>query len=125
MLKPMRPYRAAWCVLVLVAATGCAARRARTSDVAATPLEEFIAKVREASLAPRPPRANDAASLEKTNPELIAARLALSISPTAENHRRVGELYARLGVADAAYDHFMAAIRLTPRDAAAWDGLAR
>jgi tetratricopeptide (TPR) repeat protein len=56
---------------------------------------------------------------------LSSARLLLSVSPVAGSHRRVATAYMRLGVLDAAYDHFKAALRLEPSDAASFDGLAR
>jgi tetratricopeptide (TPR) repeat protein len=88
-------------------------------------LESFIEKVRQLSAVARPPRPNEAATLERSDPELAEARLRLTVAPTAENHRRVAEAYARHRVLDAAYDHFAAALRLAPRDATSLDGLAR
>jgi tetratricopeptide (TPR) repeat protein len=88
-------------------------------------LESFIEKVRQLSAVARPPRPNDAATLEHSDPELTAARARLTFAPTAENHRRVAEAYARHGVLDAAYNHFAAALRLAPRDATSLDGRAR
>jgi len=117
--------RAIGCAIALVAVSGCAAHHTRTTDAASTPLEAFMAQVREASLTPPPPRKDDAVSIERTDQKLVAARLLLATTPTGEAHRRVAEAYARLGIRDAAYDHFTAAIRLNARDAAAWDGLAR
>src|SRR5690242_8396137 len=119
MRRAVQQLRVVGSALALVALTGCAAHRPRTTGDAAVPLEAFMAQVREATLAARPARANDAATIEKTDPELMAARLALAVSPTADSHRRVAEAYARLGVRDAAYDHFTIAIRLNPRDASA------
>ncbi len=37
----------------------------------------------------------------------------------------VAQAYLRAGILDKAHEHFTAASRLRPRDAAAWDGLAR
>lgn len=71
------------------------------------------------------PHTNEAVTLERRDPELLAARLALAVAPTAEHHRRVAEAYARLGVRDAAYNHFTEAIRLSRNDAASYDGRAR
>jgi Flp pilus assembly protein TadD len=45
--------------------------------------------------------------------------------PTAANHRAVAAQYLRHGIKDVAHEHFSAAVKLDPRDAAAWDGLAR
>jgi tetratricopeptide (TPR) repeat protein len=82
-------------------------------------------KVRALVAAPRPPRANEAATLEGSNAELSAARVALVIAPNARNHRQVAEAYVRLGVLDAAYDHYTAAVRLARNDATSYDGRAR
>ena len=116
--------RAAAAMLALVALTGCAARRAGTTTDR-TDLEAFIAKVRQLSLEARPARQPNAATIEATDKGLIAARLLLEQAPTAEHHRLVAASYVRLGVFDAAYDHFSAALRLDPRDSASLDGLAR
>jgi tetratricopeptide (TPR) repeat protein len=105
--------------------SGCAARHSRIPGDATSPLEAFIEQVRELSIQARPPRPNGAATLERTNPALAAARVLLEAAPTAENHRLVAEAYARAGVADTAYDHFSEALRLNPRDAASLDGRAR
>lgn len=86
---------------------------------------EAMARVRELMAAPRPPRANEPGTLEERNRELSVARLMLAMAATADNHRRVAEEYARLGVLDAAYDHFTAAIALAPNNATAYDGRAR
>jgi tetratricopeptide (TPR) repeat protein len=107
------------------ALTGCASHAQRVVADDQAPLETFIAKVREASLAARPARTNQAPSVERTDPELSAASAALAAAPTAENHRRIAEVYAHLGVRDAAFDQFTTAIRLDPRDAGSYDGLAR
>jgi Flp pilus assembly protein TadD len=108
-----------------VALSGCAARHARASGDSGTTLEAFIEKVRHLTLQPRPARQNDVATIERTDPALAAAQVLLSAAPTAEHHRLVAAAYLRIGVADAAYQHFSAALRLNPHDAASLDGLAR
>lgn len=119
-------YRAAAAgLLSVIALSGCAARHSRMADDGIVPLEAFIEKVRELTVQARPARQHDGATLERTNPALIAARALLEASPTAENHRRVAEAYARAGVADAAFSHFSDALRLNPRDAVSLDGRAR
>ena len=110
---------------VLVTLSGCAARHARTDADSGTSLEAFIERVRQLTLEARPPRQNDAAMIESTDPALVAAQVLVKASPTAEHHRIVAAAYLRHGVADAAYDHFSAALRLDPHDAASLDGLAR
>src|SRR5262245_48381777 len=120
--------RAAAFVLSAVALTGCAARHARAGGESGggriVPLEAFIEKVRQLSLEARAPRQN-VATIEGTDPALAAALVLVEAEPTASNHRLVAEEYVRLGVADAAYDHFAQAVHLEPRDAAASNGLAR
>jgi tetratricopeptide (TPR) repeat protein len=74
---------------------------------------------------PRPIQATPTSTIEGQDPELSSARLLLAVLPSADNHRRVAAAYMQLGVLDAAYDHFKAALRLNSRDAAAFDGLAR
>jgi len=104
--------------------SGCAAHR-RAADRTPAELEAFIEKVRHLSMTAKPARPNEAATLEMRDPRLAAARALLAEDPSPEHYRLVAESYARLGVGDAAYDHFMRAIGLNPRDASAYDGLAR
>jgi tetratricopeptide (TPR) repeat protein len=66
-----------------------------------------------------------ASTLESTDPKLRDALLALAVAPTVAAERQVGIEYRRLGVMDAAYDHFTAATRLQPSDAVSYDALAR
>jgi tetratricopeptide (TPR) repeat protein len=86
-------------------------------------LESFIAKTRALAAAAHP--ADRLKTIEKQDPGLAAARLALTVSPVAENYRRVGVAYLRLGVLDAAYDNFKAALRLDSSDGSSFEGLAR
>ncbi len=87
-------------------------------------LDSYIEKVRQLSETARP-RSAPQPTLEGQDPELLAARLLLTASPGPESQRRVAAAYMRLGVLDAAFDHFKAALRLEPQDAASFDGLAR
>ncbi len=112
-------------LLSIIVSSGCAARHSFQTGDGTVPLEAFIERVRELTVQAKPTRQHDAATLERTNPGLIAALVLLEASPTAENHRRVAEAYARAGVADAAYNQFSAALRLNRRDAASLDGRAR
>jgi tetratricopeptide (TPR) repeat protein len=66
-----------------------------------------------------------AQTVETWDPRLSSALLVLATGPTAERHRRVAAEYRRLGILDMAYSHFTQAARLDPRDAAAYEGLAR
>jgi tetratricopeptide (TPR) repeat protein len=111
-------------LVAVVSFTGCALHRQRADD-ARVPLDTFIAQVRKLSAEARPARENDADTLERRDPDLAAARLALTLHPSADSHRRVAEEYVRLGVLDLAHDHFSAAIRLEGDDAASYDGRAR
>ena len=126
--KTAKRASAPWVCVAVFAATalsGCAAaRRVPAADGGAS-LETFIEQVRQLSLKARPAPANEAATLERDDPELALARLALTAAPTADHFRRVAELYARRGVRDAAYKNFASALRLNPRDADALEGQAR
>ena len=127
--------------LVVVAATllaGCATRGPRAAALTApggadstnlstnASLREYIQKVRRLSASAKPQPAKDAAeTLETRDPALAAALLQLMAAPTAERHRVIAERYLELGVLDSAYRHFNDALALNPRDAAAYEGLAR
>lgn len=87
-------------------------------------LRHFIARVRRLAATARPSRAM-LPSLEGTDPVLRDALAALTLAPTPANHWRVGEAYRRAHVPDQAHDHFREAVRLDPRFAPGWDGLAR
>ena len=78
------------------------------------------------SAAARPvTNANGAATLESRDPDLAAALLQLGLERSVENEIAVAELYRLRGVLDAAYKHFQAAVKLEPRNADAYEGLAR
>lgn len=117
--------RLAACLVTAALFGGCAAHRSAAVGDRVSALETFIEKMRQESIAARPPRANAAVTLEQRDPELATARALLAVDPSAAHHRRVAVAYARLRVHDAAYNEFKAALRLDPRDAAAFDGLAR
>ncbi len=65
------------------------------------------------------------ATIESQDSALAAALLTLRLSTSAARHRDVAAEYRRLGINDAAFDHLTAATRLEPKDAAAYDELAR
>lgn len=65
------------------------------------------------------------ATIESHDPALAAALLTLRLGPSAARHRDVATEYRRLRIDDAAFDHLTAATRLEPKDAAAYDELAR
>ena len=123
-------------VLAVTLLAGCAARGQRaatpraatTADAAASggSLSDYIAKIRHLSANARPVSDKDAsATLEARDPALAADLLLLASAPSAERHRLIAERYRNLGVLDAAYRHFNSALALNPRDAAAYEGLAR
>ena len=116
-------------------AAGCAARgvvrhiepSAPTAGGQESPgdsLETFMGKVRARSERVRPPGVA-ARMIEATDPLLARSLLALSARPSAARHRAVAEQYLRLGILDVAHEHLSAAAAIDPRDAAAWDGMAR
>lgn len=88
--------------------------------------ETTISKIRELSARARPvPKHVSGATIENFDPELRASLLALDTFPSAATHRRVAQAYVRLRVLDAAFGHYRSALRINPRDGAAYDGLAR
>jgi Flp pilus assembly protein TadD len=117
--------------------TGCAARsrnvsstpRTAVADDASAPeasLGEYIEKIRHLSTSARPvPKTVSVPTLESRDRALAAALTHLRVEPSAEAHLAVGELYRSHGVLDSAYKHFNAAVRLDPRNAEAYEGLAR
>jgi tetratricopeptide (TPR) repeat protein len=64
-------------------------------------------------------------TVESRDPKLAAALLVLRLRPSAAHHRVAADEYRRLGVLDVAFDHLTAAIRMNPKDAAAYDARAR
>ena len=83
-------------------------------------------KVRHLSVNARPLSKNEAVeTLETRDPALAAELLLASSQPTAERYRNLAERYRERGVLDAAYRNFNRAIKLNPRDGAAYEGLAR
>lgn len=63
--------------------------------------------------------------VEASDPALRDSLARLALLPTAAAHRQVAADYQRLGIRDKAYDHLSAAVAREPKDAAAYDGLAR
>jgi tetratricopeptide (TPR) repeat protein len=117
---------------------GCAARGRRAAAPqpvsseagatvpAASSLSEFMQKVRHLSVNQRPlDTKGSAETLETRDPVLAADLLRVATAPSAERHLAIAERYQDHGVLDAAYRHFNSAVLLNPRDAAAYEGLAR
>ncbi len=117
-------------VLVVVALAGGCASRAPLAGVTpssadGTGLSRYMADVRRATLeAGRGPLARTG-TLESGDADLHTARAALTVAPTAANHRALGDVYLRHGVLDAAFDQFSAAIKRSSREAGAYEGRAR
>src|SRR5262249_16272308 len=68
---------------------------------------------------------SDAPYVETTDVDLAAALKTLAANPTVANECAVAEIYGGLGIYDRAADHLSAALKLDPKSAAAYDGLAR
>jgi tetratricopeptide (TPR) repeat protein len=85
-----------------------------------------MAKVRHLSATARPGTGNTGAStLEGSDPALAAALMLAKASPTADRNRAVADMYRDRGVLDAAFRHYNRALTANPRDAGAYEGLAR
>jgi tetratricopeptide (TPR) repeat protein len=66
-----------------------------------------------------------APTIESQDKALAAALLQLAAWPSADSQMAVGSEYARLGLLDDAFSYFTAALKLNPREAAAYDWRAR
>jgi tetratricopeptide (TPR) repeat protein len=64
-------------------------------------------------------------TIEGQDKALAAALFQLRLAATPARHRAVGDEYLRLGIRDMAFDQYTAATRLDPKDAVAYDALAR
>ena len=77
----------------------------------------------------RPPRAKTAtvgAELaERWSPDVASALARYSEAPTVGHEVELAHAYYGTGILDQAYEHYEAAARRDPHEAAAWDGLAR
>lgn len=129
-------------VALATTAIGCAARGPKsladrfikrgepTIDLGGPPptatTDEYVAQVRAlaAQAQPRTKRVS-LEMLEGHDSGLRETLAALSVSPSASAHRSVAIEYRRLRIADAAFTHASAAIKLDPKDAAAYDLRAR
>lgn len=133
------------CALAVVIATtaiGCAARSPRSLadrfikqgepavDLGGPPLtattDEYVAKLRalSAQAQPRTKRVS-LEMLEGHDTSLRDALAVVSAGPSPSAHVRVALEYRRLGIADAAFEHASAAVRLDPKNATAYDLRAR
>jgi tetratricopeptide (TPR) repeat protein len=109
--------------------SACAARShgvAAATAPRSESLEDYIGKVRGLSSRVQPASAGTLVpTLETRDARLMAALTALSIAPSAAQHRQVAEEYQRLKVLDRAHLHYRLAIQMDPADAASHDALAR
>lgn len=123
------------CLVAATLAAACAARAPVRQAEARTPvvdergapresLETFMGEVRATSERARP-RTPQVQTVEASDPVLTRALLALAARPSGAGHRAVAAHYRRLGIMDVAHEHLSAAVKLDPKDAAAWDGMAR
>jgi tetratricopeptide (TPR) repeat protein len=87
-------------------------------------LSSYIQKIRALSLQARPARV-ELDTVERRYPGLAEALADVSANPTAENRRLAGDAYRAANILDQAYGQYAQASRLDPRNAAAWDGMAR
>ena len=135
-------FRTAVCIVAICATTGCAARNGgasiktrkpeqptqggttQASTTQASSLEDFMSRVRARSMTARPLNHTEL-TVEGNDVELTAALITVKARPSPANHRKVAQLYLRHGLKDVAHEHFTAAVKLDPKDAASLDGLAR
>lgn len=87
-------------------------------------LASFMAKVRHLSTHARPGKVA-AATLEGTDPALMAAVAASVARPSPARYRAVAAEYTRLTVVDKAHGALTRALALAPRDPRTHDALAR
>jgi len=69
--------------------------------------------------------AKAASTLEATRPVLADSIKRQTEDPNLDNERRLGFAYLDVGVLDAAFDHFQAALRRDPRDVSSNEAMAR
>jgi len=100
-------------VLAALAASGCASHRLRSVQPG---LVDAARQRTTPALA---------TMLESTDSPLKAALARLATDPSAQAHRAVADAYMRLGVLDLAHEHYSAAVKLDPSDAASYDARAR
>ena len=130
-------------MVVLVAASGCAAREGKFASRFVKPGEPTATYDDPNVPAPQPPALSDYVrkvralqskavpknsllpTIESSNPDLSRALLLLSMYESSENHRLAAAAYRKAGVLDFAYRHFQRASLMEPCDAVSHDGMAR
>ena len=89
-------------------------------------LQEVMAKVRRLTAEARPePKPSATATLEGRDPELTAALAVATVSPGEASYLALGDMYHRRRVLDRAHEYYSRALKLNPRSAEAYEGLAR
>jgi Flp pilus assembly protein TadD len=103
-------------------AVASAAEDVRVGDAG---LSAYIVRVRELSRRFRPRAAAAGELAEHWSQDLADAIARFEAEPTVRHEVGLAQAYVRAGILDHAYEHFAHAARADPREAAAWDGLAR
>jgi tetratricopeptide (TPR) repeat protein len=99
---------------------------AQSTRVPDPSLEEAIGKLRHLMAEARPaPKGEPTPTAETADRELKIARASVALAPTPEHYVDAGRAYHRLGLLNQAYEHYAHALRLNPREADAYEGLAR
>jgi Flp pilus assembly protein TadD len=89
-------------------------------------LEEAIGKVRRLMAEARPTsKSSTPQTLEATDPELIGALALAQAMPSPKSYNEVARVYHRKQLLDRAYDYYTQSLRLKPKQAEAYEGLAR
>jgi tetratricopeptide (TPR) repeat protein len=133
----MNRYGVVLAVALLV--SGCASARpaevappstqpaSRSTPATTTVTQDVLSPVandRARPLEPRPANTSPA-TVERSSAALSEALAWVSVDPTAANRMAVGDAYRSAGILDQAFEQYSQASRLEPRNAAAWDGMAR
>lgn len=118
-------------ILAALLMTGCvAAEAAAQPGHRSGPWSAGLAAPAEVQAAPGTgPRAKTstvgAELAEHWSPAVGVARARYANAPTTRNEVELAHAYYSMGILDQAYDYYAEAARRDPREAAAWDGLAR
>ena len=89
-------------------------------------LEEAIGKMRRLMTEARPEKKTAVStSLEASDPDLAATLAVAAAVPSAAAYVEVARAYHRKQVLDRAYDYYTRSLKLKPRQADAYEGLAR
>jgi Tfp pilus assembly protein PilF len=126
--------------LIALLVSGCATGQPRvtTRPAAAGPdvavsagapapdsLSMDAARLLRPRLSPAPIISPGTTTVEQSSRALRAAAAQYAASPTVAHEVELGLAYRASGIDDLAHDHLASAARTDPRQAAAWDGMAR